>query len=37
MISDKLFRLEDTCHVYLIRDGSRGLLIDFGSDGPDDR
>jgi glyoxylase-like metal-dependent hydrolase (beta-lactamase superfamily II) len=30
-ISDNLFRLEDTCNVYLIRDGSRGLLIDFGS------
>jgi len=30
-ISDNLFRLEDTCNVYLIRDGSRGILIDFGS------
>jgi glyoxylase-like metal-dependent hydrolase (beta-lactamase superfamily II) len=30
-ISDNLFILEDTCNVYLVRDGSRGLLIDFGS------
>ena len=30
-ISDNLYRLEDTCNVYLIRDGNRGLLIDFGS------
>src|ERR1051326_7316379 len=22
---------EDTCNVYLVRDGSRGVLIDFGS------
>ena len=30
-ISDNLFVLEDTCNVYLIRSGSSGLLIDFGS------
>jgi glyoxylase-like metal-dependent hydrolase (beta-lactamase superfamily II) len=30
-ISENLFVLEDTCNVYLIREGSRGLLIDFGS------
>ncbi|MDQ1471066.1 MAG: hypothetical protein QOJ99_2546 [Bryobacterales bacterium] len=30
-ISENLFVLEDTCNVYLIRDGSHGLLIDFGS------
>ena len=30
-LSEKLYLLEDTCNVYLIRDGSRGLLIDFGS------
>lgn len=28
---DNLFVLEDTCNVYLIRRGDRGLLIDFGS------
>lgn len=28
---DDLFLLEDTCNVYLIRRGDRGLLIDFGS------
>lgn len=30
-ISENLFVLEDTCNVYLVRDGNRGLLIDFGS------
>ncbi|MBI3665329.1 MAG: MBL fold metallo-hydrolase, partial [Acidobacteria bacterium] len=30
-ISDNLYRLEDTCNVYLLRDGSRAVLIDFGS------
>ncbi len=30
-ISENLFVLEDTCNVYLIRDGDSGLLIDFGS------
>ena len=30
-LSESLFLLEDTCNVYLLRDGSRGLLIDFGS------
>ncbi len=30
-ISDNLYRLEDTCNIYLIRDGSRAVIIDFGS------
>jgi len=30
-LTDNLYRLEDTCNVYLIRDGSRAVLIDFGS------
>jgi glyoxylase-like metal-dependent hydrolase (beta-lactamase superfamily II) len=30
-LSPNLFLLEDTCNVYLIKDGSAGLLIDFGS------
>ncbi len=30
-LSENLYLLEDTCNVYLIRDGSHGLLIDFGS------
>ncbi len=30
-LSENLFVLEDTCSVYLIRDGAHGLLIDFGS------
>jgi glyoxylase-like metal-dependent hydrolase (beta-lactamase superfamily II) len=30
-LSDNLFLLEDTCNVYLIRQGDHGLLIDFGS------
>lgn len=30
-ISENLFVLEDTCNVYLVRDGDHGLLIDFGS------
>lgn len=30
-LSDNLFLLEDTCNVYLIRRGDRGVLIDFGS------
>lgn len=30
-ISENLFLLEDTCNVYLVRDGGRGLLVDFGS------
>jgi glyoxylase-like metal-dependent hydrolase (beta-lactamase superfamily II) len=30
-ISENLFILQDTCNVYLIRDGHRGVLIDFGS------
>ena len=30
-LSDNLYVLEDTCNVYLVRDGNHGLLIDFGS------
>jgi glyoxylase-like metal-dependent hydrolase (beta-lactamase superfamily II) len=30
-ISDNLFRFEDTCNVYVVKDGSKGVLIDFGS------
>ena len=30
-LSDNLFLLQDTCNVYLVRQGDRGLLIDFGS------
>ncbi len=30
-ISENLFLLDDTCNVYLVRDGSHGLLVDFGS------
>lgn len=30
-LSDNLFRIEDTCNVYVIRDGRRALLIDFGA------
>src|SRR5512143_2649316 len=30
-VSENLFLLEDTCNVYLVRDGSHGLLVDFGS------
>src|SRR5512145_2194517 len=30
-LSENLFVLEDTCNVYLVRDGSRGILVDFGS------
>ncbi len=30
-LSPNLFVLEDTCNVYLIKDGNSGLLIDFGS------
>jgi len=30
-INDHLYVFEDTCSVYLIRDGSRAVLIDFGS------
>jgi len=30
-ISQNLFVLEDTCNVYLVRDGEHGVLIDFGS------
>jgi hypothetical protein len=30
-LSDNLYRLEDTCNVYLIRNGNLGTLIDFGA------
>ena len=30
-LSDNLYSLEDTCNVYLLRDGSRAILVDFGS------
>lgn len=30
-IDDGLFRFADTCNVYIIRQGDRGILIDFGS------
>jgi glyoxylase-like metal-dependent hydrolase (beta-lactamase superfamily II) len=30
-ISDNLFRFQDTCQVFVIKDGTRCVLIDFGS------
>jgi hypothetical protein len=30
-ISDNLYVFEDTCNLYVIRDGTRCVLIDFGS------
>ncbi|MFB3902362.1 MAG: MBL fold metallo-hydrolase [Acidobacteriota bacterium] len=30
-LSENLFLLEDTCNVYLIKDGNRALTIDFGA------
>ena len=30
-LSENLFVFEDTCNVYLVRDGKRAVLIDFGS------
>jgi len=30
-LSQTLWRFEDTCNVYVVRDGSRAILIDFGS------
>ncbi len=30
-ISSNLYRLRDTCNVYLVKDGESGVLIDFGS------
>lgn len=30
-LSESLYWLEDTCNVYLVRDGSHAILIDFGS------
>jgi glyoxylase-like metal-dependent hydrolase (beta-lactamase superfamily II) len=32
-LSDSLYWYRDTCNVYLLRRGDRGLLIDFGSGG----
>ncbi|HEX8683640.1 MAG TPA: MBL fold metallo-hydrolase [Ardenticatenaceae bacterium] len=30
-ISDHLYRYEDTCNVYVVRNGSEALLVDFGA------
>ncbi|MBN1964809.1 MAG: MBL fold metallo-hydrolase, partial [Anaerolineae bacterium] len=30
-LSDNLYLFEDTCHVYVIRNGAEAVLIDFGS------
>src|SRR5438874_2190054 len=30
-LSENLYCLEDTCNVYLVRNGSRAVLIDFGA------
>ncbi|MFC1558641.1 MBL fold metallo-hydrolase [candidate division KSB1 bacterium] len=30
-LSENLYRLEDCCNVYVVKNGSRALLIDFGS------
>ncbi|UVI29513.1 MBL fold metallo-hydrolase [Paenibacillus spongiae] len=30
-LSEHLYQYEDTCHVYVIRNGSEAVLIDFGS------
>jgi glyoxylase-like metal-dependent hydrolase (beta-lactamase superfamily II) len=30
-VSENLYLLEDTCNVYVVRDGTRAILIDFGS------
>ena len=30
-LTENLFLFEDTCNVYIVRDGSRAVLIDFGS------
>ncbi|HZP05135.1 MAG TPA: MBL fold metallo-hydrolase [Terracidiphilus sp.] len=30
-LSENLFMLADTCNVFVVRDGDRGVLIDFGS------
>lgn len=30
-LSPHLWRIEDTCNVYVLRDGDRGIAIDFGS------
>ena len=30
-VSENIHRLSDTCNVYLVQDGRRGVLIDFGA------
>src|SRR5674476_640473 len=30
-LTENLFLFEDTCNVYIVRDGTRAILIDFGS------
>jgi len=30
-ISPNLYLYEDTCHVYVVRDGDAAVLVDFGS------
>ena len=30
-LSPNLFLFRDTCHVYLVREGDRGVLVDFGA------
>ena len=30
-ISEHLYLFEDTCNVYVLKEGTRALLIDFGS------
>jgi hypothetical protein len=32
-LSERLYRFDDTCNVYLLVDGDAGLLIDAGSGG----
>ncbi|MCK4965405.1 MBL fold metallo-hydrolase, partial [bacterium] len=32
-LSENLYRFEDCCNVYIVKNGSRALLIDFGSGG----
>ena len=36
-ISDHLYRFEDTCNVYVVKDGENALLIDAGSGAVRDR
>ena len=30
-MSENLFLFEDTCNVYVVRDGERAILVDFGT------